>query len=154
MLRLIPAPLHRQLYRIAYRLRGHWRWLTGWPSHGVSIIGRDGNGRILLVRHAYGSGRWALPGGGLRRGEDPAACARREIREELGCELADVTLVEMVEREIQGAPNTSHIFSALVEGEPRPDGRELVAAEWFAPDALPHDMVLLSRRQLERFLEV
>ena len=39
---------------------------------------------ILLVRHSYGPQHWALPGGGLASGEDAEACARRELREELG----------------------------------------------------------------------
>ena len=55
-------------------------------------------------------------------------CARREIREELGCELVDVTLFEISHREINGAPDRSHVFTARLEGEPRPDRREVVEA--------------------------
>lgn len=150
MLHLIPKPLHRLLYRVAYRLRGGWRRLTRWPGAGVSVIARDGKGRILLVRHSYGSGRWALPGGGLGRREDPEACARREMREELDCRLTDVMLFEVVEGTIQGAPDRSHILTARLEGEPRPDGREILEARWFSLDALPAEMVSLSRRQLQK----
>ncbi|WP_305098412.1 NUDIX hydrolase [Croceibacterium aestuarii] len=152
MLHLIPPFLHRWLYRAAYRLRGRWRRWSKRPSQGVAVIGRDAEERILLVRHSYGSGRWALPGGGLGRREDPADCARRELREELGCDLAALELFEVVEREIQGAPNRSFIFVARIEGRPVPDGRELIAADWFAPGALPAELVYLSRRQIERFL--
>lgn len=50
----------------------------------------DPQERILLVRHRPGEGRavWTAPGGGLAPGEDHAAAARREAREELGIELA------------------------------------------------------------------
>jgi 8-oxo-dGTP diphosphatase len=44
---------------------------------------------LLLVRIApaeQGAGRWTLPGGGLDFGEDPAAGALRELREETGLE--------------------------------------------------------------------
>lgn len=150
MLHLIPAPLHRQLYRLAYRARGHLRRLTGRPTAGVAVLARDDAGRVLLVRHSYGSGRWALPGGGRGRAEDPEHCARREVREELGCELADIELVEVAEGRMQGAPNTSHIFTARLVGEPRPDGRELIEARWFALDDLPEEMVRLSRFQIDR----
>ena len=151
MLHLIPAPLHRLLYRVAYRARARWRRFRGKLSTGVSVIACDGEGRVLLVRHSYGSGRWTLPGGGRGRGEDPETCARREIREELGCELVDVTLFEISHREINGAPDRSHVFTARLEGEPRPDRREVVEAGWFALDALPPKIVLAARRQLERY---
>jgi predicted amidohydrolase/8-oxo-dGTP pyrophosphatase MutT (NUDIX family) len=46
----------------------------------------DGAGRALLVRFAdpdTGATWWTPPGGGLHRGEDHLAAARRELREEL-----------------------------------------------------------------------
>ena len=77
MLHLIPAPLHRALLRWAHRARKRWfRWARP-RTGGVAVVGLDEGERVLLVRHSYGSGRWCLPGGGLRRGEDPERCARR-----------------------------------------------------------------------------
>jgi 8-oxo-dGTP pyrophosphatase MutT (NUDIX family) len=43
---------------------------------------------VLVVKTWLGVDRWALPGGGLRRGEDPLRGALRELREETGLELA------------------------------------------------------------------
>lgn len=151
MLHLIPAPLHRLLYRVAYRLRAYWRRLVRPSMFGVSVIARDGDERVLLVRHSYGSGRWALPGGGRGRSEDPEACARREMREELGCELTDLALFEISYRKIHGASDRSHVFTARIDGSPRPDGREIVEAGWFGLDSLPSDLVQTSKLQLERF---
>ena len=47
------------------------------------------HGRLLLVRIAPGftrdaEGKWTLPGGGLKFGEDPEDAARRELEEETG----------------------------------------------------------------------
>lgn len=151
MLHLIPAPIHRALYRVAYRVRARWRQFTGRQSLGVAIIAHDDEGRVLLVRHSYGSGRWALPGGGRGRREDPADCARREMREELGCELTDLTFFEISHRKLHGAPNRTHVFTARLDRDPRPDGREIVDVGWFGLDALPPDIVGTSQRQLERF---
>jgi 8-oxo-dGTP pyrophosphatase MutT (NUDIX family) len=151
MLHLIPAPAHRWLYRVAYRLRAYWRRLVRPSVLGISVIAQDGHGRVLLVRHSYGSRRWALPGGGRGRREEPESCARREMREELGCELSYLALIEISYRKIHGASDRSHVFAARVEGEPQPDGREIIEAGWFSLDALPSDMVQTSRRQLDRF---
>ena len=49
------------------------------------------NGRYLLAQHNSRRrgrvGRWGLPGGRLRPPEKPKACLRRELVEELGCEV-------------------------------------------------------------------
>ncbi|MEU9147789.1 NUDIX hydrolase [Streptomyces sp. NPDC048349] len=57
----------------------------------ASVLFTDADGRILLVRPAYGNTRrWQLPGGGIDSdlGETPRAAARREVREEIGLDLA------------------------------------------------------------------
>ncbi|MCW2781673.1 MAG: hydrolase [Marmoricola sp.] len=48
-------------------------------------------GRVLAARRAYPpdlAGGWEFPGGKVAEGEDPTDAAVREIREELGCEIA------------------------------------------------------------------
>ncbi|HEU4651457.1 MAG TPA: NUDIX domain-containing protein, partial [Croceibacterium sp.] len=73
MLHLIPAPLHRSLYRLAYRTRRAW-WRVRRPRHSsVIVMAFDDHGRVLLVRHSYGPRVWSLPGGGFGRGEALAA---------------------------------------------------------------------------------
>lgn len=48
----------------------------------------DDRQRVLLTHHLIpGNGHWALPGGGLRDGESPAAAARRELTEETGLDV-------------------------------------------------------------------
>jgi 8-oxo-dGTP diphosphatase len=55
----------------------------------------DGEGRILLQRRAAGramAGLWEFPGGKIDAGETPEAALVRELREELGIEVAEAAL--------------------------------------------------------------
>jgi 8-oxo-dGTP pyrophosphatase MutT (NUDIX family) len=149
MLHLIPAPLHRALLRVAHRVRKRWRRWVKRPTAGVAVIGIDALGRVFLVRHSYGSGRWSLPGGGLGYDEDPRACAVREMAEELGCALADVVLAGQFDETLHGAPHRAYVFTARFLGEPRLDGREVVESGWFALDALPPDLVSFAMQRLK-----
>lgn len=148
MLHLIPAPLHRLVLRWGHRVRKRWlRWAKP-ASAGVSVIGIDEAGRVFLVRHSYGSGQWALPGGGLGRGEDPYDCARREMREELGCALDAVELAVQFDEVLYGAPHRAFVFTARFASAPRVDGREVIDGGWFALKALPPDLVSFAAYRL------
>jgi 8-oxo-dGTP pyrophosphatase MutT (NUDIX family) len=137
MLHLIPAPLHRQLYRMAHALRRRW-WRIRRPRRSsVVVVAFDARGRVLLARHSYGPALWSLPGGGMNRGEDPEQAAVREIREELGCGLADLTAIDASEQRIAGSRDMQHVFAARLVGEPVPDMREVVAVELADPENLP-----------------
>lgn len=148
MFHLIPAPLHRLALRVAYRLRNRWWALTRRAGAAATLVGLDAEGRVLLVRHSYGSGRWTLPGGGLRRGEDPEAGLRREIREELGCELAEARLVLISVDIISGGEQRGHLFVARLAGAPCADGREILECGWFGRDALPEETMRVARARL------
>ena len=135
--RLIPAPLHRQLYRIADKTRRRW-WRVRKPDRtSVLTAAFDKRGRVLLVRHSYGPAVWALPGGGIGRDEDPAAGAAREFREELKCDLVNIVEVDAIVCEESGSRDFLHLFAAELAGAPVPDMREIVAAALFDRDDLP-----------------
>ncbi len=136
--RLIPAPLHRLALRLAHALRKIW-WRYAQPTLvGVGVLLIDGEGRMLLVRHSYGSGLWSLPGGALGRHELPVPAAKREVLEELGCELKDVEPIGVNKRRLHGAPCVTHLYAApLAADAPRADTREILEVAWFPPDDLP-----------------
>src|SRR5215470_19402345 len=53
----------------------------------AAIVAVDAGGEVTLLRqlrHAAGGFIWEVPAGTLAPGEAPAACARRELREEAG----------------------------------------------------------------------
>ena len=139
MLHLIPAPLHRSLYRLADWARRRW-WRVRKPRrHSAHVIAFDEAGRVLLVRHSYGRPVWTVPGGGVGRSEEPAAAAAREFCEELGCGLVDMVALTPSERDVSGSRDLQHGFAARLAGTPVADRREIVAAELFDPNALPAD---------------
>lgn len=149
MLRLIPKSLHRQALKIAHRGRHHWRRLRGKTGDGVSVIGRDFDGQILLVRHSYGPPGWYFPGGGVGRRESPEDAARRELCEEAGCVIEGLTLVGIIEEELSGAPHRAHIFDGTVNCMPRADGREVVEARFFPTHSLPEPLSPRTRARLD-----
>lgn len=148
MLRLIPRPLHRVLLVQAHRVRLVW-WRIRKPLLlGCRVLAFDGEGRILLVRHSYGSGRWMLPGGGIGRGEEPLLAALRELAEETACALEDPRELAVIEEPLAGTVNRVHVITGRARGVPKGDGREIVAAEFFAPDALPPNLAEQLQRNL------
>lgn len=53
------------------------------------------NPRFLIGKrlNAHGAGTWTLPGGHLEFGETPEACAAREVMEETGLKVRDVSFL-------------------------------------------------------------
>jgi 8-oxo-dGTP pyrophosphatase MutT (NUDIX family) len=141
----------RTTYRVGYRvLHAYWR-IAQPRKHGVKCVLTRGD-EVLLVRHTYGpETRWELPGGGVRRGEEPRAAARREAREELGVDIADWRpLGDLFER-IDGKRDTLWCFSAPVgDRKIETDRAEIAEARWFRRDELPADAHRYVARTLAR----
>ena len=135
----LPAPLHRAVLRLAQPVRLRIWGLLRREVRGCNVLAFDAEGRVLLVRHSYHEPtRWLLPGGGLTRGEDPAATGVRELAEETGCVLqGSVWFSTDLRRMPGGWINRIEIVTGQAHGEPRADGREIAEAAFFALDALP-----------------
>jgi len=101
-------------------------------TRGVKCVVRDADGRVVFVRHTYGDRRsWEIPGGNLRRSEDPEVAVRREMREELGIELAGVRAVGEVEVAGSHKRTLLHCFEAGTGGAPlRLAEAEIAQARW------------------------
>jgi ADP-ribose pyrophosphatase YjhB (NUDIX family) len=148
MQRLLPAPFHRALLPLAHRVRHIWRRWRKAPIAGVSVVITNLGGDVLLLKHSYGPDVWSLPGGGLNSGEDPIEAARREVREELGIELARIEPIGTLDEELSGSPHTAHLFAATCDRQPRPDGREVVVARFFPSHSLPEPLGRTTRARI------
>lgn len=137
----------------AHKARHYWRRWRGKPIAGAAIVLTNPSGEVLLLRHSYGPPVWALPGGGIGSGEDPAAAARRELAEELELVPTSMTALGTMEETISGVPHVGYLFAATTNSAPKPDGREVLEARFFPTDALPENVGRISRSRLEVWAE-
>ena len=54
------------------------------------------NNTFLAVKHTFGRSTWGLPGGGVKIGESHKSAAIREAREELGIELNESQVQQLL----------------------------------------------------------
>ena len=118
------------------------------------IVLVEHEGRLLLARGAnFPPGRFSAVAGFVEIGESLEEAARREVQEEVGVRITDLRYFSS-----QPWPFGHSLmigFHARYDGgELRPDGIEIVEADWFRPDALPQlpPPISIARRMIEDFL--
>ena len=146
----ISVRIRRLGFQFAHAVLRIW-WLVRRPAmYGVKCIVSNGD-YLVLVRHAYGSHAWDLPGGGIKRGERPLDAARREMAEELGIETDDWRSLGEAWATVYHRRDTLYCFQAEVRSrELSVELAELTDARWFPRDELPRDLGKYVRRVLAR----
>ncbi|MDT0610470.1 NUDIX hydrolase [Streptomyces lancefieldiae] len=110
---------------------------------GVTAVVFDDAGRVLMNRRSDNR-RWSLIGGIPEPGEQPAACAVREVREETAvrCVVERVVLVQALNPVVYGNGDVCQFMDITfrcraVGGEARVNDDESLDVGWFDVDALP-----------------
>ncbi|MFJ3309936.1 NUDIX hydrolase [Streptomyces sp. NPDC086549] len=110
---------------------------------GVAAVVFDDAGRVLLGRRAD-NGRWSLIGGIPEPGEQPAACAVREVFEETAvrCVVERVVLVQALAPVTYDNGDVCQFMDITfrcraVGGEARVNDDESLEVGWFPVDGLP-----------------
>lgn len=101
-------------------------------------------GKMLMVKRStnlhYEPGKWTLPGGYMDRGEVAVAAAQREMMEESGWEIDDVTLFRINDnpkREGEDNQNIALIFIGKPVKQISDSDHEIDEVRWFNLDKLP-----------------
>jgi 8-oxo-dGTP diphosphatase len=125
----------------------------------TAAIVRDEEGRILLIQRSD-TGQWCLPGGAVELGESESQAVRREVQEETGLAVEPERLVGVysdpeantftypngdVVQVINATLECRITGGALWEGG---DGDESLAARFFAPLALPKELIAPHRQRI------
>ena len=140
--------------RQAYRA-GFWvLWVAALVRRphalGVKALLKNG-GDVLLVRHTYGFNEWELPGGGQRRHETPRQAITRELREELGIEVADVNELGTCNGPKQYRNNVVSFFGIeLASRSLTPDPVEIAEVRWCDPSDPPQPLGWYATEALAR----
>jgi 8-oxo-dGTP pyrophosphatase MutT (NUDIX family) len=133
--------------KVAFRLLMTVKAVLSPTAFGVAGLVEDSQGRVLLVRHSYKTG-WALPGGGVDRGEPPAQAVLRELAEEVGLSGGTVQFQGLYTRRAGWATNVIALYrvtGAAVAFKPNFEIREICFAD---PAALPPGVTPATMRRL------
>lgn len=144
---------YRFLSRVWLALPRQLRRLFIRVSHGSFTVSAaavvvNSEGKVLALRHLLRPLPWGLPGGFIDGGEQPADGIRRELREEVGVELASLRLLQMrtVGRHIE------ILYAATSDDHPKISSSEIEEAGWYTldelPDRLPADQFEMARKVL------
>lgn len=138
---------------VLYRLQ-KWLWRVLRPrTAGVKVMLFNRRGELMLIRNSYGrSDLFVLPGGGIKRFESAEAAARREVLEELGFVVQQLTFVSLYSSSAEGKRDTVYLFKGVVDGDPGADGREVQEARPFALADLPAATSPATRRRIAEYV--
>lgn len=100
----------------------------------AAIINNDQMQVLLAERSLHkrlDAGLWETIGGRVEPGESPQDCLKREIREEIGCEIDSFRLFNVYSCVHNDVQTISVVYIARIKGALNPDFLEISRLDWF-----------------------
>jgi 8-oxo-dGTP pyrophosphatase MutT (NUDIX family) len=128
---------------------------------GAVVVILDETGKVLLQQRKHPKGSWGIPGGLMELGESTEDVARREVYEETGLTVDDLTLINVysgpehfikAEKGDEFYVVTVAYYTKGFQGELVVDPSESISFNFFDPKKLPAPMVRSHKRIIEEFL--
>lgn len=123
----MPKFIYHFIYKIA---KLYWRIVKPVTQGARTVIFAEN--KVLLVKHIF-SGSWVFPGGHIELGEESFVAAIREVKEEVGISLDDVTLAGSFTHNTEGKNDTVFAFYKILDKIPevKLDRKESTEYGWF-----------------------
>lgn len=137
------------LLRLIYSIYRIYLFFVRPVQTGVRVL-MIKDGQVLLVRQTYIPG-WFMPGGRLKRGETLEQAARREVKEETGAVLGEMSLLGVYThfKEWKTDHNIVFLSQDFTNGDLHDD--EIAEVRYHPLEALPEDLWPGHRRRIEQF---
>lgn len=128
---------------------------------GCGVLVEDDEGRLLLQKRSD-TGEWCIPGGGMEPVETFEETAIRELREEVGIEVSELTLFGIYsgEKRIIHYPNEDVVYSLSIifrtkkySGNISDDDSEVLEHRFFRNDEVPVNLFPCDSRAILDWVE-
>lgn len=144
------------------RIGGYVTWIPVWlvirfttRTRVIVVCGDE----VLVLQGWLSTGKWAFPGGGMHRNEQPSSAAARELKEETGIVVKNTELRPLgMMKQIKGQAHNFHGFYVELPAKPRLQLQkiEITQAKWYVLNSLQnlpseqHVQMLLDAWQKQR----
>lgn len=131
-------------------------WFIFRPSgYGVKVVITCGND-ILFVRHAYGYKTWTFPGGSIKNGEKKEDAIKREVKEEVGINLSQVSFLGHFVSTKEYKKDNIFVYCSKVESKDfKKDDFEIEEVRWFninnTPELPKNSRIMLNFYRNEKY---
>ncbi len=121
--------------------------LKQYPRIGVGVIIKNKN-RILLLKRigAHAVNTWCPPGGHLEWNEQLEDCAKREVKEETGCEIKNLKFLAITNDKFK--KDKRHYITVLIAADYKSgkikvcEKDKATEVQWFPYNKLPNPLFL------------